>query len=174
MQADLLGTMVVALLGAGCVGLSVGPVVPRPNVMVSAEDVPEILVLAPAIVDDFVVPPTVSIGAVSVRGWRRTLIAAYQNAFPRGEDSGSGRQLELLSAELSFGRAVSDNAAVIGMIRFKARVLDAAGKELGNFAGTAKAREVITSWSEVGMTDNASQAVEALYETLATELLSKT
>jgi hypothetical protein len=102
------------------------------------------------------------------------LTAGYQSAFPGA--GGPGRQLELLSAELSFGPAAVSQAgtvAVVAMIRFKARVVDASGNELASFAGTVQAREANTSTSEDGMTDNAAKAVEALYETLARELLSR-
>jgi len=175
MRTTLLAIAAVALLVASCGNLSGGPAAPRPNVIVSAENAPANIVVGPAVLDDFVVPATGSVRAVSVRGWRRTLTAGYQSALPTA--GSSGRQLELISADLSFAPAAVSaqfgTAAVIGAIRFKARLLDATGKELGSFAGTAQAREANASASEAGMTDNASKTVEALYEALATELLSK-
>jgi hypothetical protein len=68
---------------------------------------------------------------------------------------------------------VGGTVAVVATIRFKARLLDASGKELALLAGTVTARESNVSPSEAGMTDNASKAVEALYEVLTTELLAK-
>ncbi len=158
-----------------CGHLVVGPAVPRPNVMLAAVKVPAELVLAPTVPDAFVIPGTGSVNAVPVTGWRGTLDAGFKNAFASpGKD---GRKLEILMAELSFGAAVVSGqfgtVAVTAAIRFKARLLDASGRELGALAGTAPARESNGSPTPAGMTDNAAKAVEALYETLAAELLAK-
>jgi hypothetical protein len=158
---------------AGCANLTVGPSSPRPNVVVAPDKTPAALVLASAIAGDFVIPATASVNAVPVHGWRQTLEAGFHTAFP---SSSNGRKLELLQAELTFSpAAVSEvgTAAVFATIRFKARVLDSSDKELGVLAGTVKAREANVSPSEAGMTENASKAVEALYEMLTAELLAK-
>jgi hypothetical protein len=159
---------------AGCWHLAVGPAAPRPNVMLAQDKTPAALVLDPGIADTFVIPGTGSVNSVPVRGWRGTLEAGFRSAFPPG--SPTGRKLELIEAELTFAPAAvgfGGTAAVRANIRFKARVLDASGKEIGVLAGNAAAREANVSASEAGMTDNASKAVEALYEVLATELLAK-
>jgi hypothetical protein len=158
---------------AGCWHLAVGPAAPRPNVMLAQDKTPAALVLDPGIPDVFVIPGTGSVNKVPVRGWRGTLEAGYRSAFPAGS---TGRTLELIEAELTFAPAAvgfGGTAAVRATIRFKARVQDASGKEIGVLAGNVAAREANVSASEAGMTDNASKAVEALYEALATELLAK-
>jgi hypothetical protein len=164
----------LVLFGAGCVPLSVGPGSPRPNVIVAPDKVPAAIVLDPAIRDEFVIPGTGSVRDVTVRSWRTTLTTGYQNAFPTA--GGSGRRLVLLKADLSFGPAAvssSGTSAVVAAIRYQARLLDSSGNELGAIAGNAEAREVNTSPREAAMTDNASKAVDALYEALAANLLSK-
>ena len=170
----MLATLVFAsaTLVAGCWNLAVGPASPRPNVVLAQDKTPGTIVLAPAIPDEFVIPHNASVNEVPVRAWRQTLEAGFKNAFP----SGGGRKLELLSAELSFSPAAvgrGGTAAVVATIRFKARTLNASGKELMVFAGTVQAREANVSASEEGMTDNASKAVEAMYEMLTAELLAK-
>jgi hypothetical protein len=143
--------------------------------MVAPEKAPVALVLSPAVQDDYVIPSTGSIRDVPVKSWRTTLTSGFQSAFPA--TGGSGRRLELLEASLSFApAAVSMNgtAAVVAQIRFKARLFDATGTEVGSLAGTAQAREANTSATEGGMTTNAAKAVEAMYEGLAVELFSKT
>jgi hypothetical protein len=160
--------LALALLATGCV-LNVGPASPHPNVMVHANEAPTALVLAPTIQESYSIPRTGSINQVNVTGWRTTLETGFHNAFPA--DGASGRQLEILQAELGFSpRAVSQagTAAVSANIRFKARLLGPSGEELGVLAGTAQAREATTSAS--GVTDSASKAVEAMYEMLASEL----
>jgi hypothetical protein len=167
----------MALFGTGCVPLTVGPGSPRPNVIVAAEKLPASLVLDPAILDDFVIPSTGSGSEVTVRSWRTTLTAGYQSAFPT--PGTSGRQLVLLKAELSFAPAAvsgggrGGTAAVIAAVRYQAKLLDSSGNELGAIAGNAQAREPNINLREPGMTDNASKAVDALYEALVVDLLSK-
>jgi hypothetical protein len=168
--------IISVLLIPGCwfSNLAVSPASPRPNVMLAEAKTPASLVLAPDIANDFVIPQNASMNAVPVHGWRQTLEAGFHNAFPSGS---AGRKLELFSAELTFAPAAvgrGGTAAVVATIRFKARVLDPSGKELAVLAATAVAREANVSPSEAGMTDNASKAVEALYEVLTAELLAKT
>ena len=170
---SLMLVVVVGLVATGCGHLAVGPASPRPNVIVAPEKAPVSLVLAPTVPDDFVIPDSGSVNEVPVKSWRQTLTAGFQSAFPRG---GVGRRLEILQAELSFGPAAvgrGGTAAVIAQIRFKARLFDETGNEIGALAGTSHAREANVSASEAGMTDNATKAVESLYEVLATELIAK-
>jgi hypothetical protein len=158
----------------GCWDLSVGPATPKPNVMLAQSQTPSQLVLASSIQDAFTIPSSGSVNSVPVSGWRSTLEYGFHSAFPTG--SPDGRRLELLLAELAFGAAgvgMGGTAAVRASIRFKARLLDRSGGELAVLAGTAIARDANTSASPEGMTANASQAVEVLYEKLATDLLSK-
>jgi hypothetical protein len=156
-----------------CWHLAVGPSSPRPNVVIAQGKAPSALVLAPAIADDFVIAKTGSVNEVPVRGWRHTLESGFKSAFPT---PGDGRKLELMEAELSFAPAavgMGGTAAVWAQIRFKARAVDASGNELGVLAGTVKAKEANVSATEAGMTENASKAVESLFEVLTAELLSK-
>lgn len=174
MRAALRVLVAVSWLFPGCGSLAVGPSAPRPNVMVAAEDAPAGFVLNAAIPDSFVIPATASVNQVPVRNWRQTLNTGYHSAFPSA--GSSGHRLELLEAGLEFAPvAVSRNgtAAVIASIRFKARLLDSSGAEVATLAGTVTAREANVSPSELGMTDNAKKAVEALYEKLAAELLHR-
>jgi hypothetical protein len=160
------------LMGMGS-NLGVEPASPRPNVLVAADKTPSALILAPGITDDFVIPPTGSVHQVPVHGWRQTLDAGFHSAFPAG---GSGRKLELMEAELAFSPAavgMGGTRAVVATIRFKARLLDASGSELGVVAGTAAAKEADVSPTVPAMTDNAAKAVESLYEGLTAELLAK-
>jgi hypothetical protein len=143
-------------------------------VIVAPEKLPAAIVLDPAIRDEFVIPGTGSVRQVTVRSWRTTLTAGYQSAFLTA--GSSGRRLLLLKADLSFGPAAvssAGTAAVFAAIRYQAKLLDSSGNELGAIAGNAQAREANTSVREAAMTDNASKAVEALYEALAADLLSK-
>lgn len=159
----------IALLDIGCV-LNVGPSSPRPNVLMHASDAPAGLVLAQGVQETYVIPRTGSINQINVSGWRTTLEAGFHNAFPT-ETAQNGRQLEILQAELGFSpRAVGPGgtAAISANVRFKARLLGPSHEELGIFVGTAQAREAITSVS--GTTDNASKAVEAMYELIANEI----
>jgi len=169
----LLAALACSLFVSACWNLSVGPSSPRPNILLTADKTPARLVMGPAVKNEFTIPDTASVNEVPVRGWRVTLEYGFRNAFPQAT---SGRTLELIEAELSFGPAAvgrGGTAAVVGAIRFKARVLDASGAEVGALAGTATAREANTSASEEGMTRNAQLAVEALYEKVAAELLIK-
>lgn len=162
----------------GCADLTVGPSTPRPNVLVAQRLAPTSLVLGPAIKDEFLVPATRSVSEVPVQSWRQTLTSGFRNAFPaaRGEP---GRRLELLEAELSFGPAAVSpqmfdrTTAVYGTIRFKARLLSASGEEEATIAGTVHSREANVSATPEGMTESAMNVVEALYERLATDLLSR-
>jgi hypothetical protein len=160
---------------AGC-ELAVGPASPHPNVVVAADKAPGSLTVAPDILDTFVIPATGAVAPTRVSGWRGTLERGFHAAFP----TGGRRTLEIVGAELSFAPAAvsSDGsavrtAAVRAQIRFKARVISSSGKELGAIAGMVEAREANTAAGEAGMTDNASKAVEAMYEYLATDLLTK-
>ncbi len=162
----------LALLVAACGHLAVEPSSPHPNVMLPANKVPGTLVLAPEITENFTIAGNASVNEVPVRGWRSTLTAGFRNAFPSGAEGGP--KLELIEANLSFAPAAvgsGGTAAVVATIRFKARVIDRTGERA--LAGTVRAREANTSASEAGMTDNASKAVEALYEALAGGLLQK-
>jgi hypothetical protein len=172
----------VALIAGACVPgltipgshLAVGPATPRPNVAIAPEKRPAKLVLGPAVADAYVVPKTGSVNEVPVRGWRGTLEAGYASAFPAAP---TGRTLTIEEAELSFSPAAAGpggTAAVYAVIRFKARVVDETGTKGGELAGTAQAREADVSPTEEGMTDNAAKAVEAMYEVIVAELLSKT
>jgi hypothetical protein len=167
----LLAVFACSVSLCACSNLAVGPSSPRPNILLTADKTPARLVMGPAIKNDLTIADTASVNEVPVRGWRVTLEYGFRNAFPRAE---SGRTLELIEAELSFGPAAvgpGGTAAVVAHVRFKARVTDAAGAEVAALAGTATAREANTSASEEGMTRNAQLAVEALYEKLAAELL---
>jgi hypothetical protein len=166
--------LALALAVSGCLwDLTVNPTSPRPNVVIAADKSPAVLVLAPTIASDFVIPGNGSVNDVTVHGWRQTLEAGFHAAFPTGP---SGRKLELMEAQLAFGPAAAGwggTAAVVASIRYKARVLDAQGNELSVFAGTATARAANTAANAQGMTANAGMAVEALYEGLTAELLAK-
>jgi hypothetical protein len=169
---------VLAVATTGCLfsnHLAVGPASPRPNIAVAPDKAPSALVLAPEIATDFEIKATGSVNAVPVRDWRHTLEAGYKNAFTTPS---TGRTLELVSAELAFSpAAVSSHGATMGVvatIRFKARLVDASGKMLGELAGTAAAPEADVSPNEEGMTDNASKAVESLFEMITRDLLAKT
>jgi hypothetical protein len=169
----LLSALAVALFVSGCANLAVGPSSPHPNVILAAAKTPGTLVLGPQVSDNFTVAGTASVNEVPVSGWRKTIDAGFHNAFPSA--AANGRKLELMQADLSFAPAAigpGGTAAVVATIRFKARVIDATG-ERGVLAGTVHAREANTSASEAGMTDNASKAIEALYEVLVAELLQK-
>ncbi len=168
-----------AVLGlAACADLTVGASSPQPNVMVAQKMAPTSLVLGSAIKDDFVIPATRSVSEVPVHAWRETLTAGFRNAFPaaRGEP---GRRLELIEADLSFAPAAVSpqmfdrTTAVYATIRFKARVLDAGGEEQYAIAGTVHSREANVAATQDGMTENAMKVVEALYEKLSSELLSR-
>ncbi len=168
----LFARTMLALSLFACAGGAIGPAAPRPNVVVAPGTAPASLALGSAVLDAFETPAGAGIVSVNVTGWRGTLTTAFQNAF-NGVASG-GLTLELMETELSFSpAAVNGNgstvAAVAG-IRFKARLLSADGQEVAALAGTVHARDPITSNGQ--MTANASQAVEALYETLVRELIS--
>lgn len=162
----------------GCADLTVGPSSPQPNILVPQKLAPASLVLGPAIKDDFLIPATRSVSEVPVQRWRQTLTTGFRNAFPaaRGEP---GRKLELIEAELSFGPAAVSpqmfdrTTAVYGTIRFKARLLSASGEEEAAIAGTVHSREANVSATTEGMTESAMKVVEALYERLATDLVSR-
>ena len=164
----------MSLLVTACGPLKVGPATPRPNVVVAQANTPSVVLIAPGVPDQFVIPEANGIRSVNVRGWRGTLQAAFHNAFPSGGPN--GRKLELVSVELSFApAAVSAHygvAAIIAQIRYKVRLLDASGQELGAAAGTVEAREASVSAKEEAMTNNAAKAVEALYEKVTAELLN--
>jgi len=170
----------LALLASplGCADLTVGPSAPQPNILVPQKLAPASLVLGPAIKDDFLIPATRSVSEVPVQRWRQTLTTGFRNAFPaaRGEP---GRKLELIEAELSFGPAAVSpqmfdrTTAVYATIRFKARLLSAAGEEEAAIAGTVHSREANVSATTEGMTESAMKVVEALYERLATDLVSR-
>ena len=132
------------------------------------------LVLGADVKDEFIIPETGSVDEVTVRGWRGTLESGFRNAYPVA--GASGRKLELLTAELSFAPAVLSlrgTLAVLAQIRFKARLLDKSGTELGALAGLVEAREVNTVSTVTSLTDNAAKAVEALYEKLNVDLATK-
>ncbi len=132
MRVALCVLVAASLLVPGCANLAVGPSSPRPNVMVGPEVVPADLVLDPAIPDNFVIPATASVNQVPVRSWRQTLNTGYHSAFPL--PGSSGRQMQLLAAELSFAPAavsMHGTAAVVASIRFKARLVDSSGAEVG-------------------------------------------
>jgi hypothetical protein len=169
----LAGVLFVGITGCVFGDLTVNPASPRPNVVIAADKSPTTLILAPSIPNDYVIPGTGSINEVTVHGWRQTLDAGFHAAFGGGP---SGRKLELMEAELEFKPAAvgqGGTRAVVAAIRYKARVLDAQGQELSVYAGRATAREANTAANPQGMTDNASKAVESLYEGLTTELLVK-
>ncbi|HEX7604662.1 MAG TPA: hypothetical protein VF316_23750 [Polyangiaceae bacterium] len=169
----LLLPFVLAALVAGCVPLTVGPSSPRPNVMVAADKTASKQVLGPLVQSEFVVPGNGSVDEVTVTGWRQTLDTGFRNAWPTSRPN--GRTLEILDTELSFAPAAvtvrGGAVAVRAQIRYKARLLDGTGQEIGVAAGTVEAREATGSVN--GMTDNAAKAVESLYEKLSTDLLAK-
>lgn len=170
----------LALLASplGCADSTVGPSAPQPNILVPQKLAPASLALGPAIKDEFLIPATRSVSEVPVQSWRQTLTTGFRNAFPaaRGEP---GRKLELIEAELSFGPAAVSpqmfdrTTAVYGTIRFKARLLSASGEEEAAIAGTVHSREANVSATTEGMTESAMKVVEALFERLATDLISR-
>ena len=161
-------------LPTGCGPLLVGPASPHPNVLIPDDAAPGAIVLAPGIADAFVLPRSPGLRAISVVGWRTTLEAGFHDAFPSGR---GGRTLEILAAELSFSPAALGPGGVTGGVvghdplQAPARATRPARRRIGILAGTARAREMVVHPRAV--TDNASKAVEALYETLAAELLGK-
>jgi hypothetical protein len=168
-----LALAIAVSFASGCAQLAVGPANPRPNVMMAAGSAPAELRLDESVRDEYVIPGNGSIGEVPVTGWRNTLTRGFRNAFTASE--ASGPKLQLINADLSFSPAAVSGAgttvAVTATIRFRARLVDASGAELGALAGTVHAREATASATPQGMTDNAAKAVEALYEELAAKLV---
>lgn len=160
---------------SACSPLAVGPASPRPNVMTASGKGPSELVLGPGVSDEFIIPGGGGIDEVPVRAWRGTLTTGFANAF-RASTARGIRKLELVEAQLSFSPLAVDArhhvASVVATIRYKSRLVDGAGNET-LLAGTVHAREPDPSPTEAGMTDNASKAVEALFEELNEKLLAK-
>ncbi len=168
------GLAVLVFLLGGCGPLIVMQATPRPNVALSADRVPAALRLADAIPDQFVIPGTASVREIHVSSWRSTLQAGFDAAFPNRAPQGG---LEILSVELSFAPLAMDSTgttrAVAATIRYRARLVGADGSELGLVAETVRAREAITNPASPEMTRSAGQAVEAMYEHIASTLLSQ-
>jgi hypothetical protein len=172
MRLNLFPTVAAAaiLLTAACGNLRVNAASPRPNVDLPAAISPVKLDLDPAIVDEFVIPKTDAVNQVPVTGWRSTLSKGFENGFKGGS---STFVLQLREADLSFGPAAigpGGTAAVRARIRFKSSIVDASGKELARVGGEVVARDAATSPSPEGMTANASEAVEAMYEGIAAKI----
>ncbi|MBK8168715.1 MAG: hypothetical protein IPK60_00040 [Sandaracinaceae bacterium] len=161
------GALVVSV--AGCATARVRPVSPRPNLVIAADNAPAAIRFGAEVHDDFVIPGNSSIGEVRVDAWTWTLTEAFRNGFRRYQSS--SRRISLDAADLSFSPAsvngIGGTVAVTATIRYRARLLDARGATLAETAGTVHARDVTTSAS--GLTDNAAQAVEAMFEALARE-----
>ena len=143
---------------------------PRPNVDLPAGISPTKLDLDASIADAFVIPKTDAVNQVPVTGWRTTLTRGFDSGF-----KGSSTQLvlQLREADLSFGPAAlytGGTAAVYARVRFKSSVIDGAGKEVQRIAGEVVARDAATSPTPEAMTANASQAVEAMYESIAAKI----
>ena len=157
---------------AGCGPLMVTRTTPHPNLVSAPERTPAQLTFSDAILDGFAIPETGTVRTVQVTGWRGTLEDAFQSAFPSG--GVSGLTLELVSTELTFTPLAMDSTgttrAVKAVIRFRARLLSE-GTEIAVVAGTAEAREAITSPSTAEMTRSAGQAVEAMFEAIAAEIM---
>lgn len=155
---------------------NVGPLNPKPNVMVRPDIAPSRLVVDASVKDSFVISHPGAYLDVHVTGWRQSLQNGFGNAFPAGATS--GRTLELLQANLSFAPAAASTwgvAAVVAMIRFKARLVDRTGTEVASLAGTAQARELLptpTGPADEALARNAAEAIEALYEQLSERLIA--
>ncbi|HSC88523.1 MAG TPA: hypothetical protein VLC09_14675 [Polyangiaceae bacterium] len=154
---------------AGCTP-KVGVGSPKPNVALSGDKAPAELELDAAVPDAFTTPKT-SVTAVEVTGWRTTLTNGFQAAFGGATSS---YKLHIVMAELSFAPAAVSSGggvhAVRAQVRYKVRIVGSDGAELGVATGTVEAREANAVASEEAMTANASQAVEAMYETISAQL----
>ena len=170
--------MIIYLIATGCglpqmmlgAELRVDPASPRPNIDLPAAQAPRKLELDPSIVDAFVVPKTDAVNAVPVSGWRTTLMRGFASGF---RESSSSRSLKLREVQLSFGPVaigLGGTAAVRATIRFKVSVLDESGEEVERESGEVSARDAATRPAPEAMTANASQAVEAMYEAIASKI----
>jgi hypothetical protein len=159
------------LLMGGC-GYTVSPTSPRPHILITVDKAPSDVVLGSAIEDDFDLPKSNTFfWNVRVRGWRKTLDAAFGNAFVRG--AGSGRKLTLVEAELWFSHVKTPTSGIVANIRYKAFVVDPSGREMGGFAGQAMSKEPVVFDNEFSFTDAAATAVEVMYEQLTASLLTQ-
>jgi hypothetical protein len=164
-------SLVVTLGGIGCANLTVMPSSPTPAAAISQARAPSTLVLAQGIANDFVTPQANGVTEVPVKGWRDTLTAGFQNAYPNGS---SGRTLAFDLAELSFAPAAVDSQhgvrAIRAQIKFKVRVLDAAGAEVAIVTGRVEAPEANTAPRSESMTTNVRKAVEVLFEAITAKM----
>jgi len=154
--------------------LRVDPAAPRPNVDLPAAEAPSKLQIDDSIVDQFVIPKSDSVNAVPVSGWRSTLTRGFESGFKGGS---SGLVLQIREAELTFAPAAlvgGVTAAARARIRYKASLLDPSGKELVRLSGDADAHDAVTQPQPPALTANAAQAVEAMYEKIAAELVEDT
>jgi len=88
----------------------------------------------------------------------------------------SHRSLRLRLVQLSFSPVAlgpGGTAAVRATIRFKASVLDENGEEVERESGEVSARDAATRPTPEAITANASQAVEAMYETIAAKIVEE-
>lgn len=143
---------------------------PRPNVAIAGDQAPAELEIGQTVPNDFETPQT-SVASIKVHDWHTTLNNGFQSAFA-GATSSS--KLQILLAELSFAPAAVTSTggvrAVQAQIRYKVRVVDASGEEVGVATGTVSAREANSAGTDDAMTTNASLAVEAMYEAIASQI----
>jgi hypothetical protein len=166
----------VCLCVSGCIVDTIAESNPRPNTPFTAAEPQSLaLILDSAIANDFSIPskshPDDPEWGMPVVGWRRTLTAGFRNGFaayfkPAPVSGPADLSLNLVRADLGFsgGRA---------QIVYKAQLLDASGRTLAVTSGTAISKTVVTRWADGLLPEStcASDAVETLYEELATNLV---
>jgi hypothetical protein len=102
-------------------------------------------------------------------GWRSTLAEGYLGGLGRVFRGGApGRTLRIEEAALKF--LPVETTHVHGVIRFRARLLDASGVEGGSSSGFVTSRTLSVRGDLANMASSAASAVEAMYEAIAQDL----
>ena len=173
-------TFLGVLLSLGCVAAPVARIArssPKPNIDLPERNLALGLTLDEGVKDAFKVPPRSGIPETEVTAWRATLEKGFQNGLGkafRTQEPKSELTLQIVEAELEFVPSAVNGygqaAAAEAHLRYKARLVDAAGNVVRRSSGT------VTSKRSTGVTTEftlvARSAVETMYERIASELFN--
>lgn len=173
-------TFLGVLLSLGCITAPVAHIAksnPKPNIDLPERNLALSLVLDEEVKDAFKVPPRSGIPETDVTAWRATLEKGFHNGLGsafRTKEQKAELTLQLVEVQLEFVPSAVNGygqaAAAEAHVRYKARLVDAAGNVVRRSSGTVPSKRSTGHHTEFTLV--AKSAVETMYERIASELFS--
>ena len=176
MSLRRLAPLLASLLLSACMSTTqVNEVKPRPNINRHQGDKTISLHFGKDVREQFVIEAT-TFGDVEVTNWRASLSNGFTHAFGRALPPIGVRPdlvIRLVRAEVGFTPVVAhgQGTAARASIRYQANLVTPNDEVVRRTAGTVDSKRIVTSRAR--LSEATTEAIEALFETLTTELLER-